>query len=273
MADARSILRSHYKDTSRLDARMQLHAKYSTNTHGFLAWVFEHLHLSPTCQVLEVGCGSGALWLGNRHRIPAGWGVTLSDLSAGMLAAARDQLRPYGRSFRFVVQDAQALPFADHCFDAVVANHMLYHVPNRSAAYAEFCRVLQPSGRLYAATNSRGNMCELDELVQRFRRTSEQGGGASRPMNDCRLPQGFNLEHGAAELSQWFAAVTLHRYDDALVVPEAEPLVAYVRSTGRLTEDELARFQHHIETVIAQHGPIRISKGVGMFEASRPLAG
>lgn len=273
MSDAQSILQNHYKDTSRLDARRQLHATYSTNTHGFLAWVFEHLHLSPTCQVLEVGCGAGYLWLENRQRIPSGWDVTLSDLSTGMLAAAQHRLRPYGHAFRFVVQDALALPFADRCFDVVIANHMLYHVPNRPAAYAEFCRVLLPSGQLYAATNSRDNMRELDALVQRFRHASTQGGsGASRPMNDSRLPQGFNLEHGAAELSHWFAVITLHRYDDALVVPEAEPLVAYVRSTGRLTEDELARFQRHIEAVIAQHGPTRISKDVGMFEASQPIA-
>ncbi|MCG8347830.1 MAG: hypothetical protein MI924_08640 [Chloroflexales bacterium] len=91
-------------------------------------------------------------------------------------------------------------------------------------------------------------------------------------MNDSRLPQGFNLEHGAAEFAHWFAAVTLHRYADALVVPEAESLVAYVRSMRRLTADELSRFQSHIEAVIAQHGPICISKEVGMFEASQPIA-
>jgi SAM-dependent methyltransferase len=270
MSDAHGILQSHYKDTSRLDARRHLHATYSTNPHGFLAWVFEHLHLSPTCQVLEVGCGSGELWLENRHRLPAGWEVTLSDLSAGMLAAAHHQLRPYGHSFRFVVQDVQALPFAEHSFDAIIANHMLYHVPNRPAAYAEFCRVLRPSGQLYAATNSRDTMRELDDLVRRFRHAPAQASGALRPMNDSRLPQGFNLEHGAAELSHWFAAVTLHRYEDALVVPDAEPLVAYVRSTGRLTEDELTRFQGHVKDVIQRHGPIRISKDVGMFEAFQP---
>jgi hypothetical protein len=86
-------------------------------------------------------------------------------------------------------------------------------------------------------------------------------------MSDRRLRTGFNLEHGSEELSQWFAFVTLHRYTDALVVLAAEPLVAYVRSTGVLTEDELARFQHHVEEVITQHGPIHISKDVGMFEA------
>jgi SAM-dependent methyltransferase len=273
MSDARSILQNHYKDASRLDARRQLHAKYSTNTHGFLAWVFEHLRLPPTCHILEVGCGSGYLWLENRHRIPAGWDVTLSDLSAGMLTAAQHQLSPYGHALRFVVQAAQALAFADRCFDVVIANHRLYHVPNRSIAYAEFCRVLQPSGQLYAATNSRDNMRELDALIQRFHHAPAQGSEASHPMNDSRLRYGFNLENGAAELSQWFASVTLHRYADALVVPEAEPLVAYVRSTGRLTEGELTRFQRHVEAVIERSGPIRISKEVELFEASQPLTG
>jgi SAM-dependent methyltransferase len=272
MSDARSILQNHYKNASRLDARMYLHAKYSTNTHGFLAWVFEHLRLPFTCQVLEVGCGAGYLWLANRHRIPGGWDVTLADFSVGMLATAQCELSACGHAFRFVVHDVQALPFADHSFDAIIANHMLYHVPNRPAAYAEFRRVLKPSGQLYAATNSKDNMRELDALIQRFRHARSPESVTARPMNDSRLPHGFNLEHGAVELSHWFTSVTLHRYADALVVPEAEPLVAYVRSMGRLTEDELARFQRHVNAVIKHSGPIRISKDVGMFEASRPLA-
>ncbi len=267
MSDARHILQNHYKDASRLDARIQLHAKYSTNTQGLHAWVFEHLRLPPTCQVLEVGCGSGQLWLVNHHRLPAGWHVTLADLSAGMLATAHDQLSSYDRALRFVVHDAQALPFAEHSFDAIIANHMLYHVPNRPAAYAEFCRVLKPSGRLYAATISRDNMRELDALVTHVHPFRSQDRAAASPISDRRRLTGFNLEHGAEELSQWFAAVTLHHYADALVVPEAEPLVAYIRSIGGLTEDELARFQHHVEEVIERQGPIYISKDVGMFEA------
>ena len=267
MSDAQHILQNHYKDASRLDARIQLHAKYSTNTQGLHAWVFEHLHLPPTCHVLEVGCGSGQLWLANQHRLPAGWHVTLADLSAGMLATAHRQLSPYGHAVRFVVHDEQALPFAAHSFDAIIANHMLYHVPNRLAAYAEFCRVLKPSGRLYAATISRDNMRELDALVSHVHPFSAQERAAANPMSDRRQRTGFNLEHGAEELSQWFAVVTLHRYADALVVPAAEPLVAYIRSIGVLPEDELARFQYHVEEVIERQGPIQISKDVGMFEA------
>jgi ubiquinone/menaquinone biosynthesis C-methylase UbiE len=189
-----------------------------------------------------------------------------------MLSTAHHQLSPYGHAFRFVAHDAAALPFAEHSFDAILANHMLYHVPNRPAAYAEFCRVLKPTGQLYAATISRDNMHELDALVSRVRPIRSQSADAANPMSDRRLRTGFNLEHGAAELSQWFTSVTIHRYADALVVPEAESLVAYVRSTGRLTEDELTRFQSHVEDVMQRHGPIRISKAVGMFEASQPHA-
>ena len=108
MSDARHILQNHYKDASRLDARIQLHAKYSTNTQGLHSWVFEHLRLPSTCQVLEVGCGSGQLWLVNYHRQPAGWHVILADLSAGMLATAHHQFSSYDRALRFVVHDAQA---------------------------------------------------------------------------------------------------------------------------------------------------------------------
>jgi len=124
MSDARSSLQNQYQDASRLNARIQLHAKYSTNTQGLHSWVFEHLHLPPTCQVLEVGCGSGQLWLVNHHRLPAGWHVTLSDLSTGMLATAHHQFSPYGHAFRLVVHDAQSLPFVDHSFDAILANQV-----------------------------------------------------------------------------------------------------------------------------------------------------
>jgi SAM-dependent methyltransferase len=268
-ADMQKALHHHYQHASRLDARIHLHAKCSTNPQGFHAWVFEHLRLPPTCRVLEVGCGSGRLWQENQHRIPAGWDLTLSDLSAGMLREAHQHLRACGHPLQFVISGVQALPFADSGFEAVIAHHMLYHVPNRAAAYREFRRVLKPGGRLYAATSSRDHMRELDALVHMFRPAASQRHESVSLISDRRLSTGFNLEHGAAELAQWFSSVTLHRYGDALVVPEAAPLVAYVQSAGYLTEDQLARFQQHVEALIQRDGPIHISKDGGMFEAHR----
>jgi ubiquinone/menaquinone biosynthesis C-methylase UbiE len=154
MSEARNSLQTHDKDASRREARRQLQAQDSPNTPGFPAWVFAHLHLPLTRQGLAVGCGSGALGRANHHRSPAGRNVTFADRSAGMLATAPHQLRPDDHSGRCVVHDAEALPVAEGSFAAVIAHHRLYHGPHRSAAYAEFCRVLMPSGKLDAVTPS-----------------------------------------------------------------------------------------------------------------------
>src|SRR5436305_15089237 len=85
-----------------------------------------------------------------------------------MLEEARRNLEKGGRAFRFELMDAQAIPFEDRGFDAVIANHMLYHVPDRGLALAEVRRVLKPGGRLYTSTIGGSHLRELDELVSRF---------------------------------------------------------------------------------------------------------
>src|SRR4051794_13357257 len=98
---------------------------------GFHEWVFDHLNLPAQCSVLEVGAGSGRLWVENSGRIPPGWKITVADLSPGILAEARQNLVRCPHQLQFVVLDAQALPFRDAMFNTVIANHMLYHVPDR----------------------------------------------------------------------------------------------------------------------------------------------
>ena len=99
--------------------------------------------LPADARILELGCGSGLLWKSSIDRIPAGWKITLSDLSPGMLDAAWRNLVVTGRTFQFKEIDAQSIPFEDETFDAVIANHMLYHVPDRGKALAEIKRVLK----------------------------------------------------------------------------------------------------------------------------------
>lgn len=78
-----------------------------------------------------------------------------------------------GHRFTFAQADAQALPFRDASFDAVIANHMLYHVPDIPRALGEVRRVLKPSGFCYAATMGVANMREVDELAACFFRFRE----------------------------------------------------------------------------------------------------
>ena len=96
-------------------------------------------------QVLELGCGPGHFWRDTRDLRPAGWRVVCSDLSPGMVAEARAALAGEA-GLSFAAADAQALPLADASFEVVMANFMLYHVPDRPRALAEICRVLRPGG-------------------------------------------------------------------------------------------------------------------------------
>ena len=69
------------------------------------------------------------------------------------------------RGVHAVVGDAQALPFSDAQFDAVLAASMLYHLPDLDAGLAELRRVLRPGGRLVAVTNAPDHLAEIWQLT------------------------------------------------------------------------------------------------------------
>ena len=78
-----------------------------------------------------------------------------------MVDQARQSLAAHARPLAYAVADVQALPFADERFEAVIANQVLYHVPDRERAMSEIRRVLRPGGRLYAATLGHNYLHEL----------------------------------------------------------------------------------------------------------------
>lgn len=254
-----------YRDDANLNARVALHRRFSTNTYGWARWVYDQLQLPENCDILELGCGPAHLWRQNAQRVPRGWRLTLSDSSPGMIESAQANLRDSGLAPVFRVVDAQSIPYDDGRFDAVIANHVLYHVPGIDKALSEICRVLRPGAPLYASTVGRGHMRGLRELALQFL------GDASPPPETPALP--FLLENGGEQLAHWFSSVRCERYEDGLVVTEAEPLVAYLLSSmvwAPLLDDRRAALTAYVEAEIARQGAIRISKDSGLFTAHRP---
>ena len=259
MTDQDYLLSEQYRDSSNLDARMQIHTHFSVNAYGWHRWVFDQFDLSPRSRILELGCGPAWLWRDNLDRIPEGWDITLSDFSPGMLQQARSNLRDNQGRFDYAEIDAQSIPYEDGSFDAVIANHMLYHVPDRAKALTEICRVLRLGGHFYASTVGRNHLRELHTLLKRF-----------DPVPHPWFDNPFVLENGAAQLSEWFSQVTLHRYEDALIITEAGPLVAYILSTADkeiLVGENLAALRRYVQGEITLHGHIHITKDSGIFEA------
>ena len=260
--DPKALAREQYRDSYKLQERIDLHQLYSTNQYGWFRWVFDQFDLPPECRILELGGGPGDLWLKNLERIPAGWAVALSDFSAGMVRQAREYLGDCDSRFSFTVLDAQSIPFEAEGFDAVIANHMLYHVPERAQALAQIRRVLKPQGCLYATTIGTGHMRELRELVARF----DPGLAANEP----RLVVEFTLENGGAQISPWFSDVALRRYEDSLLVTEAKPLVDYFLSSTWIgvTADQRDGFTRFVELELERNDDaIYVGKDSGMFLA------
>ena len=259
--DQRYLKEQQYKTAANLEARINLHVHFGTGSNSWTAWVFNQMALTPGMWLLELGCGPGSLWKENLHRLPKELHAFLGDLSNGMLEQAR-QLLETRPAFAFVNVDAQHIPMPSEIFDLVVANHMLYHVPDLPLAFSEIHRMLKPGGRLVAATNGIGHMQELHELIRGFfpqyRSVENQG-------------LRFSLENGPDQLRPFFKRVEVRLYEENLNVTEVEPLLAYIHSMWGIFAHDDARqrqdFDNYVRQVFAGRDHFFITKSQGLILA------
>lgn len=251
----RTALLEQYADASNLENRIALHRQFSTADRPLYDWQFDLLadRVDDDATVLGLGTGPGHLWRETRERVP--WTVHVTDASGGMVAESYGEL--VGEAWtRFAVCDAASLPYRSRSFDAVTANHMLYHVPDRRRALREMRRVLRPGGYLLATTNGEGHMREVFAV--------------QAAVNDEPLPRAtaFQLENGCDQLSRVFATVETVRFDDGLQVTEVEPLVRYALSREEFDEDD-APALHKAFAERFEDGVFEVQKEVGALVARR----
>lgn len=99
--------------------------------------------------VLEVAAGTGILTTQLQSRLGRGTQLTVTDISAPMLAVAKRQLHEHGSAgaITWSVADAMELPFADGEFDAVVCQFGVMFFPDKERAAREAYRVLRAGGQ------------------------------------------------------------------------------------------------------------------------------
>ena len=184
-----NTIQAQYKTSENLNTRISIHEKYSTNQQPFGDWIVSHYDLRPGMKILELGCGTGDMWK-NHLPLPEGTELLLTDFSEGMLEAAKQNIQAENVAFRQV--DIQEIPFPDASFDIVIANMMLYHVPDLHKGLSEVRRVLKPGGVFYCATYGVHGIMEYITGLLKDQNVSGSIGTT------------FTLQNGARTLSQHF---------------------------------------------------------------------
>jgi SAM-dependent methyltransferase len=128
--------------------------------------VVEHLltraALRPGQQVLDLGCGTGAVALSAARLVAPGGSVLAVDPSPAMLARAEQRRRTLGQDkLRFVEGRAEAIPAATGSIDIVLASLSLMYAIDRAAVAQELGRVLRAGGRLVAAVWAGPEDCDI----------------------------------------------------------------------------------------------------------------
>ena len=247
----------NYMNAKNLKTRIKLHDLFSTNPQGWFPWLFEQIDFSTVYRLLEIGCGNGKLWENNHYNL-RNREIFLSDNSAGMIEETKQRL---GDDYNYLIIDCNDIPFKSNYFDNIIANHVLFYLNDLNRGLQEITRVLKSGGTFYCSTYSKLHMKEITEIVKQF------DNRISLSINF--LPDHFGLENGKEILSKYFSFVELKKYDDYLLVNEAQPLIDYILSChGNQNEylsNRLKEFKHYINDLINKQNGIKITKDCGLF--------
>ncbi len=264
-----TYLAYQYGTSEKLRIRQEAHEHYSERPNDFFAWALALLELHPGLRVADVGCGPGAY-----HAQVAATGCTVIgiDASFGMVTDVQRQSAEQRLGVWPVQASAEQLPLADNSVDRLMANHMLYHVPDQEAALAEMRRVLKPGGRVMLATNA----ADANSVFYDAHSAAAQVlGYTPTPSMSSR----FHLGH-LDLVQRIFPSAEVHVRSDAFRFPALDAALRYYASgyidaiekppvDGSHRARLLPLVEAHLRVQLDGDGSLRVPKDAGCFVASR----
>ncbi len=257
--DSKDFVEKQYSVTDNLQKRISFHKKTNTNKQSIADWLADIYDFSKPCTILELGSGTGSIWPAIIPSMNKDAQLMLSDFSQGMVdnlaALYKDNANITARQI-----DIQDIPFEDNTFDYVIANYMLYHVPDIDKAIAEVARVLKPQGTFYSATSGRHSMITFfSDTLRKLDSTIIFSGTLT-----------FTMENGAQYLTKHFNNVILEPHINSSIVTDVDDILEYYYSTlfskgiKHLERDMLSDYY---ESIKDDNGEIHIPLDNGTFIA------
>jgi ubiquinone/menaquinone biosynthesis C-methylase UbiE len=155
-----------------LDAiKQRQHVTWASGDYGIIGtrlqivgeWLCEAVDVRSGWKVLDVAAGNGNCSLAAARR----WcDVVSTDYVASLLEDGRRRAEAERLPIRFQVADAEALPFEDDEFDAVLSSFGVMFTPNHERTAAELLRVCRRGGRIGLANwTPRGFIGRLFQVI------------------------------------------------------------------------------------------------------------
>lgn len=270
-----------------------LRARHAPDFTAFRDGVLDRAGIRPDDVVLDVGCGTGLVGFGALERLGPDGRVIFSDISHDLLDECRRTADGDPRC-GFVHASADDLTgVADASVDVVTTRSVLMYAADKSAAFAEFFRVLRPGGRIslfepinrFGTLDGRAELFGMGESPVRdllakvrdvYRRAMD---GPARPLVDFderdlidgAVTAGFEaveLDYRAQigvpaqPIPDW---ETLKRVAPNPLVPTYGEAIA-----SALTDDERERLDAYMTAFAAAGTPTRRTMATAYLRAERP---
>ena len=212
--------------------------------------------------MLDLGCGTGLVWINNIDLIPENVHVMLSDVSEGMVDSCRESLGNDAR-FSFQVCDAAHTPYESGRYQMILANHMLNFFGDLEQIFDELKRLVAEDGCIYSTTPSLQQGQELFTIAEGF--------DDRLKMDNGDLVRIFNVENGEEEISGSFRTVETRIFQNDVVTNDVDALILYLASC--FEDEQLERlierydyFKEHVQSVVAKNGQFRMTNKSALFK-------
>jgi SAM-dependent methyltransferase len=235
--------------------------------------------------VLEIGCGTGALTVPLAAAVGDHGRLVAVDISEPMLGVARQRVEERGlHNVKLLLGDAQVFEFEPAAFDLATSRMGVMFFANPTVAFRNIGGALKPGGRLIFACwapleENRHWLISYDIAIRHLGRPVPQPANVPSPLAfaDPDYIRGFLAGAG-------FAEITVERARPTIIggSPEEEAQQALMMGpTARLIEEkkpaELTRqtIAREIEAAFAAEassGPIRLPATIFVVAARRPVS-
>lgn len=173
-------------------------------------------------RVLDIGCGTG---IHSKYLAKMRYEMYASDLSSELIVEANRKSRE--KKIKFLISDAERIPFKDKTFDYMFCGALLHHLPNRTQTIREIRRVLKKGGKVFSFDPNKLNPYTF--LCQNILNRMFNIVGLSK--NERSLsPKMLEREFSRGGFSNFlFSTITMFSKRDKGIVTKIRPLIIIIQ--------------------------------------------